>query len=103
MRLLERILQALGCHGPEREPVDIAPMLDALAAKSHQRSDWRHSVVDMLKLLEIDSGADNRKQLAEELGYSGSFENSAAMNEWLHREVMRRVAQNGGIVPEELR
>ena len=83
--------------------VDVAGILDGLAAKSAQKLDWQHSIVDLMKLLGLDSSLDARKGLAQELHYEGSTADSAAMNIWLHRQVMQKLAQNGGKVPEELR
>ena len=83
--------------------VDVAAILDGLAAKSSQKLDWQHSIVDLMKLLGLDSSLEARKGLAQELHYDGSTADSAAMNIWLHRQVMQKLAQNGGKVPEELR
>jgi hypothetical protein len=85
------------------QDVDVAGILDGLAAKSSQKLDWQHSIVDLMKLLGLDSSLDARKGLAQELHYDGSTADSAAMNIWLHRQVMQKLAQNGGKVPEELR
>jgi len=83
--------------------VDVAGILDGLAAKSAQRLDWQHSIVDLMKLLGLDSSLEARKGLAQELHFDGSTADSAAMNIWLHRQVMQQLAQHGGKVPEELR
>lgn len=83
--------------------VDVAAILDGLASQSRQRLDWRHSIVDMMKLLELDSSLENRKELAQELHYSGDMNDSASMNIWLHGQVMRKLAENGGKVPEDLK
>ena len=83
--------------------VDVEQVLEAkLAAKGNPDLNWRTSIVDLMKLLDIDSDLENRKQLAEELGYTGSRDGSAEMNMWLHKEVMRRLAANGGTVPANL-
>lgn len=83
--------------------VDVAAKLDALAA-SHtaETLNWRTSIVDLLKLLGLDSSLAKRKELAAELNYPGSTDDSATMNVWLHKEVMRKLAENGGKVPAEL-
>jgi hypothetical protein len=78
-------------------------VLDGLAAKNAQKLDWRHSIVDMMKLLDMDSSLSARKELAGELHYTGDTNDSAAMNVWLHKQVMQKLAQNGGKVPEELK
>jgi hypothetical protein len=83
--------------------VDVAAVLDGLARESRQRLDWRHSIVDLLKLLNLDSSQTARRQLATELNYTGDQGDSAAMNTWLHAQVMRKLAENGGKVPEDLR
>ncbi len=63
---------------------------------------WRTSIVDLMKLLGIDSSLDNRKELARELGYTGDLDGSAAMNIWLHKATMQELAKNGGKVPAAL-
>ena len=83
--------------------VDVATILDGLAGKSSQKLDWRHSIVDMMKLLDLDSSLSARKELAQELHYSGSSDDSAAMNIWLHKQVMQKLAANGGKVPDDLK
>ena len=85
------------------EPVDVEAVLTGLAARNPQKLDWRHSIVDLMKLLDLDSSLSARKELAEELGYTGPRDGSAEMNLWLHRAVMRRLAENGGRVPDDLR
>ena len=84
------------------QPVDIEPQLDALAQQSDQKLNWRTSIVDLMKLLDIDSSLQNRKELAKELGYTGDTDDSASMNIWLHKQVMAKVAANGGKVPANL-
>jgi hypothetical protein len=83
--------------------VDVEAMLDERAAKQKQRLDWRHSIVDLMKILELDSSLSARKELAKELHYTGDMNDSATMNIWLHKQVMAQVAQNGGKVPEQMR
>lgn len=78
-------------------------MLQGLAAKNPQKLNWRTSIVDLMKLLDLDSSLQNRKELARELGYTGDMNDSATMNIWLHKQVMRQLAANGGKVPAELR
>lgn len=82
--------------------VDVAAVMDQLASKSGQTLNWRHSIVDMLKLLQVDSSLDHRKALAAELNYTGDTNNSAAMNAWLHKQLMQKLAQNGGKLPPDL-
>ena len=64
---------------------------------------WKQSIVDLMKLLDLDSGLDARKQLAQELGYTGKLDGSAEMNIWLHKEVMKQMMENGGVVPDKLK
>ena len=82
--------------------VDVEAVLTGLAAKKGQKLDWRKSIVDLMKLLDLDSSLDNRKELATELGYTGAKDGSAEMNIWLHKAVMRELAKNGGTVPAGL-
>jgi hypothetical protein len=77
--------------------------MDGLAAKSSEKLDWRRSIVDLMKLLNLDSNLAARKELAEELNFSGDMNDSASMNIWLHKQVMTKLAENGGKVPDELR
>ena len=82
--------------------VDVEAVLEDLAAKSPQKLDWRHSIVDLMKLVGMDSSLAERKELARELGYTGDTADSASMNVWLHKQVLRKLAENGGKVPAEL-
>ena len=91
---------------PTAEPqtqVDVEQVLTSLAAsKGNPDLNWRTSIVDLMKLLDLDSSLDNRKELATELGYKGDKDGSAEMNIWLHKEVMRQLATHGGKVPANL-
>ena len=82
--------------------VDVETVLTGLAAKSKEKLDWRRSIVDLMKLLDLDSGLSTRKELAKELNYTGDTGDSAAMNVWLHKQVMQKLAANGGKVPADL-
>jgi hypothetical protein len=83
--------------------VDVVAKLNDLAAKSKQELDWKLSIVDLMKLLGIDSSYDNRKELATELGCPDNLmKDSASMNTWLHKTVMQKLAENGGNIPREL-
>ena len=83
--------------------VDVEQVLTSLAAsKGNPDLNWRTSIVDLMKLLDLDSSLDNRKELATELGYQGAKDGSAEMNLWLHKEVMRQLATHGGKVPANL-
>jgi hypothetical protein len=81
----------------------IEASLADMASASKQKLDWRNSIVDLMKLVGIDSDITNRRALANELGYTGDLNDSATMNVWLHKEVMRRMAESGGEVPANLR
>ena len=84
-------------------PVDVNAVLTKLAAANKEKLDWRHSIVDLMKLLNLDSSLTARKALADELHDSGDKNDSAAMNVWLQKQVMQKLAENGGNVPPELR
>jgi hypothetical protein len=83
--------------------VDVGHVLTELASKRKEKLDWRRSIVDLMKLLDLDSSLSARKELAKELNYTGDTNDSASMNVWLHKQVMRKLAENGGKVPEDLR
>jgi len=76
--------------------------LESRAASNPQKLNWRSSIVDLMKLLDIDSSLENRRELARELGYTGSAEDTATMNVWLHKRVMEELRKNGGKVPASL-
>jgi 3-oxoacyl-ACP reductase-like protein len=82
--------------------VDVAAILDGLAAKNSEKLDWKKSIVDLMKLVGMDSSFGARKQLAQELNYTGDPNDSASMNVWLHKQVLIKIAENGGKVPQEL-
>jgi 3-oxoacyl-ACP reductase-like protein len=84
-------------------PVDVGAVLAALAAKNPQKLNYQTSIVDLMKLLDLDSSLGARKDLAKELGYTGDTNDSAAMNIWLHKQVMLKLEQNGGRVPDEMK
>jgi hypothetical protein len=82
--------------------VDVDAVLTKLTTQQSEKLDWRASIVDLMKVLKLDSSLRARKQLAQELGYTGDINDSAAMNVWLHKQVMQKLAQNGGRVPNAL-
>jgi Domain of unknown function (DUF3597) len=84
-------------------PVDIDAILTAAAASVDYPTNWRTSIVDLMKLCGLDSSLGNRKELATELGFTGDMNDSASMNIWLHRQVMNQLAANGGHVPADLK
>jgi len=83
--------------------VDVAAVLTELSEQNEEKLDWRRSIVDLMKLLNLDSSLAARKQLAKELRYAGDMNDSASMNVWLHKQVMQKLAENGGKVPADLR
>ena len=82
--------------------VDVEAMLEAKAAKLGHKVNWRESIVDHMSLVGIDNSLAERRALARELGYTGDLNDTAPMNIWLHKQVMRKLAENGGKVPPEL-
>ncbi len=87
----------------EMSMVDVAARLEQRAATNPQKLNWQSSIVDMLKLLDMDSSLEARKELARELGAPAEvMQDSAQMNVWLHKTVLRRIAANGGNVPRDL-
>jgi hypothetical protein len=89
--------------GPQHAQVDVEQVLDGLLEKKGQKLDWRHSIVDLMKLIDLDSSLNARKELAQELHYSGETNDSAAMNIWLHKQVMTKLSENGGTVSANLK
>jgi hypothetical protein len=86
------------------QTVDLTPILDkAAAAKKGEKLEWRTSIVDLMKALDIDSSLAARKELAKELGYTGDSNDSASMNIWLHKQVMAKLAANGGKLPPDIK
>ena len=85
------------------QSVDVAPILDKAVAAKHEKLEWRTSIVDLMKALDIDSSLAARKELAKELGYTGDTNDSASMNVWLHKQVMAKLAANGGKLPPEIK
>ena len=85
-----------------REQVEA--MIQKVADTSgHKDYNWKQSIVDLMKLLNLDSSLTARKQLAQELGYTGALDGSADMNIWLHKQVMAKLMENGGTVPDSLK
>ncbi|MFM9437497.1 hypothetical protein ACFDR9_004585 [Janthinobacterium sp. CG_23.3] len=85
------------------EEVDVEALLNGKAEARAEKLNWRTSIVDLLKLLDLDSSMSARKELAQELHFSGDTNDSASMNIWLHRQVMNKLAANGGKVPADLK
>ena len=88
---------------PAAATVDVAPILDKAVAAKGEKLAWRTSIVDLMKALDIDSSLGARKDLAKELGYTGDTNDSASMNIWLHKQVMDKLAANGGKLPPDIK
>jgi hypothetical protein len=88
--------------GAAMSGIDVEANLDRMAASHGEKLDWKHSIVDMLKLVGMDSSLAARKELAEDLNYAGDTNDSATMNMWLHKEVLKKLAENGGRIPPSL-
>ena len=86
--------------GPQ---VDVGEVLANMASSAGQPLNYKTSIVDLMKLLGLDSSLENRKSLATELHYTGDMNDSASMNVWLHKQVMTKLAENGGVVPADLK
>jgi hypothetical protein len=96
--------QAAPAQAPAAQPVDVEQVLTGIASrKGNPDLNWRTSIVDLMKLLDLDSSLTNRKELATELGYTGDKDGSAEMNIWLHKAVMRELEKSGGKVPAGLK
>ncbi len=106
---------APGSSAPSASPAGYAPtgkpmskqeveaMIEKIADAQDEDLNWQQSIVDLMKLLKLDSSLGARKQLAKELGYTGALDGSAEMNIWLHKQVMTKLAESGGKVPESLK
>ena len=92
-----------GGSAPAAATVDVAPILDKAVAAKGEKLAWRTSIVDLMKALDIDSSFAARKELAKELGYTGDSNDSASMNIWLHKQVMTKLAANGGKLPPDIK
>jgi 3-oxoacyl-ACP reductase-like protein len=95
-----------GTSAPAGQPIsrsELEALIARTVAAQDEKLDWRQSIVDLMKALKLDSSLPARKQLAQELGYTGALDGSAEMNIWLHRQVMTKLAESGGKVPDSLR
>ena len=94
---------AAGSSSAPPQSVDVAAIVDKAAKAKHEKLEWRTSIVDLMKALDIDSSLSARKELAHELGYTGDTNDSATMNIWLHKQVMAKLAANGGKLPPDIK
>ena len=92
-----------GAGGATMSQVDVEKVVSDLAAMKKEKLDWRKSIVDLMKVLDLDSSLKARQALAKELNYTGDMNDSAKMNIWLHKQVMNKLAANGGKVPADLK
>jgi len=99
---LGSVAQGVGQAAAGSAAVDVEKVFEDLASKSEEPLEWKNSIVDLLKLIGHDSSLAARQKLAEELHYPGDMSDSAAMNEWLHGEVMKQIAAAGGKLPAGL-
>jgi uncharacterized protein DUF3597 len=88
---------------PPAASIDVAPILDKAVAAKQEKLEWRTSIVDLMKALDIGSSLNARKELAKELNYTGDTNDSAGMNIWLHKQVIAKIVANGGKVPADLK
>jgi hypothetical protein len=95
--------RASSSAAPLAPSIDVAPILDRAVAAKKEKLEWRTSIVDLMKALDIDSSLNARKELAKELNYTGDTTDSATMNIWLHKQVIAKIVANGGNVPPELK
>ncbi len=93
---------AAAATSPQPEPVDVAGILDFMNAQRDQKLNWQTSIVDLMKLVGLESSLAERKELADELGYTGDKSDSAAMNIWLHKQVIQKIIDNGGQMPRDM-
>jgi hypothetical protein len=94
---------APGATGKPMSRAELEELIKTTTSQQNEDLNWRESIVDLMKLFKLDSSLGARKELAKELGYTGALDGSAEMNVWLHREVMAKLAETGGKVPEHLK
>ena len=87
---------------PAAQTVDVAGILDFMNDQRDQKLNWRTSIVDLMKLVGLESSLSERKELADELGYTGDKSDSASMNIWLHKQVLKKIVDNGGQLPSDM-
>ena len=89
--------------GKPMSRAELEELIKKTASAQQEELNWRESIVDLMKLFKLDSSLGARKELAKELGYTGALDGSSEMNVWLHRQVMTKLAESGGNVPEKLK
>lgn len=109
MSIFGSIMGAIFGHGSAQAnasptaTVDVAAIVDKAAAAKGEKLAWRTSIVDLMKVLSLDSSLNARKELAKELNYTGDPNDSATMNVWLHKQIMAKLAANGGKLPSDIK
>ncbi len=96
------VIDTIPVPPPPTPLVDVEAVLAGMAKANPQKLNWRTSIVDLMKLLGMESSLAERRELADELGFTGDKKDTATMNMWLHKQVMRKFAENGGTVPADL-
>ena len=105
-KIMDAIFGSKTASAAPRTPdgkVDMQAVLTKAAAAKKEKLDWKHSIVDLMKVLDLDSSLTARQALAKELKYDGDMKDSAKMNMWLHKQVIAKVEANGGVVPADLK
>ena len=96
------VIETVVAEAVPAEPFDVGSYLNGLSSENKEKLDWTVSIVDLMKLVGMDSSLSARKELAKELGYGEDTADSAKMNIWLHKQVMQQIAKNGGKLPDTL-
>ena len=96
------VVETVVAEAVPAEPFDVGSYLNGLSSENKEKLDWTVSIVDLMKLVGMDSSLSARKELAKELGYGEDTADSAKMNIWLHKQVMQQIAQHGGKLPDKL-
>ena len=96
------VIETVVAEAVPAEPFDVGSYLNGLSGETKEKLDWTVSIVDLMKLVGMDSSLSSRKELAKELGYGEDTADSAKMNIWLHKQVMQQIAQHGGKLPDKL-
>ena len=96
------VVETVVAEAVPAESFDVGGYLNGLSGETKEKLDWTVSIVDLMKLVGMDSSLSSRKELAKELGYGEDTADSAKMNIWLHKQVMQQIAKNGGKLPDKL-
>lgn len=96
------VVETVVAEAVPAEAFDVGSYLNGLSGETKEKLDWTVSIVDLMKLVGMDSSLSSRKELAKELGYGEDTADSAKMNIWLHKQVMQQIAKHGGKLPDKL-